>query len=67
MSTDIIEELVSVVLIDSSLRTLSIMNINLALLATHLSMKLGENSTLLSLMLWDRSFCIEGVVFTGRQ
>jgi len=61
MSTDVVEELVSVVLVNSGLKTLSIMNINLALLASHLSLKLGENLTLLNLMLWDRSFCIEGV------
>ena len=53
--------MVNVVLADSALTTLSIMNINLALLATKLSQKLKGNTTLLSLMLWDRSFCIEGV------
>ena len=61
MSTDVVEEMVNVVLANSALATLSIMNINLALLATHLSQKLKENMTLCSLMLWDRSFCIEGV------
>ena len=61
MSTDVVEEMVNVVLTNSALTTLSIMNINLALLATHLSQKLKENTTLSSLMLWDRSFCIEGV------
>lgn len=61
MSTDIVEEMVNVVLVNSALTTLSIMNINLALLATHLSQKLKNNETLSSLMLWDRSFCIEGV------
>ena len=61
MSTDVVEEMVNVVLADSTLTTLSIMNINLALLATKLSQKLKDNATLLSLMLWDRSFCIEGV------
>lgn len=61
MSTDVVEEMVNVVLANSALTTLSIMNINLALLATHLSQKLKDNTTLTSLMLWDRSFCIEGV------
>lgn len=61
MSTDVVEEMVNVVLTNSALTTLSIMNINLALLATHLSQKLKQNTTLSSLMLWDRSFCIEGV------
>ena len=61
MSTDVVEEMVNVVLANSALTTLSIMNINLALLATKLSQKLKDNTTLSSLMLWDRSFCIEGV------
>ena len=61
MSTDVVEEMVNVVLANSALATLSIMNINLALLATHLSHKLKDNTTLSSLMMWDRSFCIEGV------
>jgi len=61
MSTDVVEEMVNVILANSTLTTLSIMNINLALLATHLSQKLKDNKTLSSLMLWDRSFCIEGV------
>ena len=61
MSTNVVEEMVNVVLADSALATLSIMNINLALLATHLSHKLRDNTRLSSLMLWDRSFCIEGV------
>ena len=61
MSTDIVEQLVDVILANSSLKILNIMSVNLALLATHMSTKLRENLTLSSLMLWDRSFCIEGV------
>ena len=56
------EEMVEVVLQDSNIRSLSIMNLDLAQSGSHLRRKLEENTTLERLMLWDRSFCIEGCV-----
>ena len=66
MSVDIVESLVNVILQDSSLRTLSIMNIDLVCLARHLSQVLKKNSTLSKLMLWDCSYCIDGCITVVR-
>ena len=62
MSLTAKEEMVEVVFRDSNLRSLSIMNLDLAQSGSHLRRKLEENKTLDRLMLWDRSFCIEGCV-----
>ena len=60
MSTDIVEHMVDIVLQDSSLHSVSFMNIDLVRLGRHLAGKLKDNTTLSNLMVWDRSFCIEG-------
>ena len=60
MSTDIVEQMVDIVLRDSSLHSVSFMNIDLVRLGRHLAGKLKDNTTLSNLMVWDRSFCIEG-------
>ena len=60
MSTDIVEHMVDIVLRDSSLHSVSFMNIDLVQLGRHLAGKLKDNTTLSNLMVWDRSFCIEG-------
>ena len=60
MSTDIVEQMVDIVLSDSSLHSVSFMNIDLVRLGRHLAGKLKDNVTLSNLMVWDRSFCIEG-------
>ena len=62
MSLTAKEAMVDVILCDSNLHSLSIMNLDLAQSGSHLRKKLGENGTLHTLMLWDRSFCIEGCV-----
>ena len=62
MSLTAKEEMIEVVLRDSSLRSISIMNLDLAQSGSHLRRKLEENKKLDKLMLWDRSFCIEGCV-----
>ena len=62
MSLTAKEEMVEVILRDSNLRSLSIMNLDLAQSGSHLRKKLEGNKTLDRLMLWDRSFCIEGCV-----
>ena len=59
-STDIVEHMVDIVLRDSSLHSLNFMNIDLAQVGRHLASKLKNNTTLLNLMVWDKSFCIEG-------
>ena len=66
MSVDIVESLVNVILQDSCLRTLSIMNIDLVCLAKHLSEDLKRNNTLSMLMLWDCSYCIDGCITVAR-
>ena len=62
MSLTAKEKMVEVVLRDSNLHSLSIMNLDLAQSGGQLRRKLEENKTLHTLMLWDRSFCIEGCV-----
>ena len=62
MAVTVVEKMVNVVLRDSDLQNLSIMNLDLARFGSHLGKKLEENKTLHTLMLWDRSFCIEGCV-----
>ena len=62
MSLTAKEEMVEVVLQDSNVRSISIMNLDLAQSGRQLRRKLEENTTLHKLMLWDRSFCIEGCV-----
>lgn len=62
MTGTVVEEMVTVILRDSNLQNLSIMNLDLAQFGSHLGKKLEENKTLHTLMLWDRSFCIEGCV-----
>ena len=62
MHIRVVEKLLNVVLVDSQLRTISIMNLDLALFGAQLRRNLEENTTLLTLMLWDRSFCIEGCI-----
>ena len=52
--------MVDIVLRDSSLHSLNFMNIDLAQVGRHLASKLKNNTTLLNLMVWDKSFCIEG-------
>ena len=62
MSMSAKEEMVEVILRDSNLRSLSIMNLDLAQFGSSLRKKLEMNKTLQKLMLWDRSFCIEGCI-----
>ena len=62
MSLTAKEKMVEVVLRDSNLHSLSIMNLDLAQSGGQLRRKLEVNKTLHTLMLWDRSFCIEGCV-----
>ena len=62
MSPDIVEHMVDVVLADSSLENISFMNIDFPRLATHLAYRLKCNTTLKSVMLWDRSFCTSGAI-----
>ena len=62
MSLTAKEEMVEVILRDSNVSSISIMNLDLAQSGRQLRKKLEENTTLQKLMLWDRSFCIEGCV-----
>ena len=62
MTPDIVEHMVDVVLADSSLENISFMNIDFPRLAAHLAHRLKCNTTLKSVMLWDRSFCTSGAV-----
>ena len=62
MTVTVVEEMVNVILQNSNLHNLSIMNLDLAQFGSHLGKRLQENKTLWTLMLWDRSFCIEGCV-----
>ena len=62
MTVTVVEEMVNVILRNSNLHNLSIMNLDLAQFGSQLGKQLQENKTLRTLMLWDRSFCIEGCV-----
>ena len=57
-----VEKMVDVLLADSSLENISFMNIDFPRLATHLANRLRSNTTLESIMLWDRSFCTDGAL-----
>ena len=57
-----VEMMVDVLLADSSLENISFMNIDFPRLATHLAERLESNTTLKSVMLWDRSFCTDGAI-----
>lgn len=57
-----VETMVDVLLVDSSLENISFMNIDFPRLATHLAKCLERNTTLKSVMLWDRSFCTDGAL-----
>ena len=62
MSPSHVEKVVDILLADSSLENISFMNIDFPRLATHLAKRLESNTTLESLMLWDRSFCTDGAL-----
>ena len=62
MHIRVVEKMLKVLLADSQLKNLSIMNLDLALFGAQLGKKLEENKTLDTLNLWDRSFCIEGCI-----
>ena len=62
MLTSVVEKMLNVILVDSRLRNLSIMNLDLDEFAVQLRETLERNTTLDTLMLWDRSFCIEGCI-----
>lgn len=62
MPPKLVEMMVDIVLADSSLENVSFMNIDFPRLATHLAKCLERNTTLESIMLWDRSFCTDGAV-----
>lgn len=62
MSPSRVELMVNVVLADSSLESISFMNIDFPRLATHLADRLKINKTLKMVMLWDRSFCRDGAL-----
>ena len=62
MPPSLVEKMVDVVLSQSCLESISFMNIDLPRLATHLAKRLENNTTLESIMLWDRSFCTDGAL-----
>ena len=62
MPPSLVEKMVNVVLSQSCLESASFMNIDFPRLATHLAKRLEENTTLESIMLWDRSFCTDGAL-----
>ena len=62
MSPNHVELMVDVLLADSSLESISFMNIDFPRLATRLADRLQSNTTLKSVMLWDRSFCTDGAL-----
>lgn len=63
MQPSLVEKMVDVVLGQHScLESISFMNIDFPRLATHLARRLAVNTTLESIMFWDRSFCTDGAV-----
>lgn len=62
MPPDRVETMVDALLVDSNLENISFMNIDFPRLATHLAKCLERNTTLKSVMLWDRSFCTDGAL-----
>ena len=62
MPPSLVEKMVDVILSNSCLKSISFMNIDFPRLATHLASRLKANTTLESIMLWDRSFCTDGAL-----
>ena len=62
MPPSLVEKMVDIVLSNSSLESVSFMNIDFPRLALHLAKRLEDNTTLESIMLWDRSFCTDGAL-----